>query len=315
MRLVKWADVVVESFSPKAMRAWGFTYEALREVNPGLIMMSTNLNGQTGPHANLAGFGTMGAAAAGFAELHGWPDRMPAGAAAYTDYVAPKFIAAALLAALDHRRRTGEGQYIDLSQAEASVHFLGPALLDYTVNGRVQTRMGNASPDFAPHGVYPVAGDDRWVAIATTTEEQWRSLCAVMGYPEWADDPRFATPATRLANREALDAAIADWTAGRSTEMVEETLIRAGVPAHRLNTSADCFADPQLLFRGHFATLEHPELGPVPVESSRMRFSRTPAQVAWPGSAFGQHNERVLRDILGMSDEEVIELVASGALE
>jgi crotonobetainyl-CoA:carnitine CoA-transferase CaiB-like acyl-CoA transferase len=314
-RLVKWADVVVESFSPKAMRAWGLHYEALREINPRVIMMSTNLNGQTGPHANLAGFGTMGAAAGGFAEMQGWPDRMPAGAGAYTDYVAPKFIASAILAALDHRRRTGQGQYIDLSQTEASVHFLGPAMLDCTVNGRVQSRIGNASRDFAPHSVYPVAGDDRWVAIAATSEAQWRALCDATGHPEWHDDARFATNATRLANQEALDQAIGAWTADKEADAVEQILQQAGVPVHRVNTSEDCFADPQLVYREHFVTVEHPELGPVPVESSRMRFSGTPAHVTWPGPTFGQHNEYVLRDILGMGDEEIIELVASGAME
>ncbi len=136
--LVRWADVVTESFSPKAMRAWGFDYESLRKVNPAVIMLSSCLMGQTGPLAKIAGFGNMAAAIAGFTNLTGWPDRPPCGVfGAYTDYVAPRFTAIAILAALDHRRRTGEGQYIDQSQAECAIHFLGPAILDYTVNGRV----------------------------------------------------------------------------------------------------------------------------------------------------------------------------------
>ena len=135
--LVRWADVVTESFSPKAMRAWGFDYESLRKVNPRLIMLSSCLMGQTGPLAKIAGFGNMAAAISGFHNLTGWPDRAPSGVfGAYTDYVAPRFTAMAILAALDHRRRTGEGQYIDQSQAECAIHFLGPAILDYTVNGR-----------------------------------------------------------------------------------------------------------------------------------------------------------------------------------
>jgi crotonobetainyl-CoA:carnitine CoA-transferase CaiB-like acyl-CoA transferase len=316
LKLAAWADVVVESYSPKAMRAWGLDYESLRAVNPRLIMMSSCLNGQTGPHALLAGFGTMGAALAGFVELAGWPDRPPAGPfGAYTDYVAPKFIAAALLAALDHRRRTGEGQYIDLSQAEASIHFLTPAVLDYTVNGRVQTRMGNRSLTEAPHGVYPCAGEDRWVAIACADEAQWRALCAVSGHPEWAVDPRFATLADRIAHADALDALVAAWTAPRDVEEVERLLQGAGVPVHRVATSADCFADPQLAHRGHFVTLEHPELGPVPVENSRLRLSRTPARIAWPGPTYGQHNDQVLREILGLSDADIVRLVTAGALE
>jgi benzylsuccinate CoA-transferase BbsF subunit len=257
----------------------------------------------------------MGGAAGGFAELHGWPDRMPAGAGAYTDYAAPKFIVSAILAALEYRRRTGTGQYIDLSQVEAAVHFLGPAFLDYTVNGRVQSRQGNASSDYAPHGVYPVAGDDRWIAIAATTEQQWLDLLQVAGHREWHDDARFSSNAGRLANREALDTLLAQWTHDRDGAVLEATLQRAAVPAHRVNTSADCFADSQLHARGHFVTVEHAEFGPVPLESSRMRFSATPAGLPRPGPSLGQDNEHVLRMILGMSDEEVVELIASGALE
>ena len=316
LRLVQWADVVVESYSPRAMRKWGMHYEALREVNPGIIMLSSSLNGQTGPQSSLAGFGTMGAQLAGFGALVGWPDRPPAGPyVAYTDYISPKLVAAALLAALDHRRRTGAGQYIDFSQAEGSIHFLAPQMLDYFVNGRVETRNGNFSAEHTPHGVYPCLGDDRWVAIACGTEEQWRGVCAAAGHPEWQTDPRFATFAARQANHEALDAAIGAWTATRDVDAVEQTLQAAGVPVHRATSSADAFADPQLQFRGHFVAVEHPEIGSVPIESSRMRFSHTPAQVSTPGPTFGEHNDRVLREVLGMSDEEVVELLVSGALE
>jgi crotonobetainyl-CoA:carnitine CoA-transferase CaiB-like acyl-CoA transferase len=316
LRLAAWADIVTESYSPKAMRAWGLDYEAIRAVNPSVIMLSTCLNGQTGPWAPLAGFGTMGAALAGFGMLAGWPDRDPAGPfGAYTDYVAPKFIAAALLAALDHRQRTGQGQYIDLSQAEASIHFLGPAVLDYTVNGRVQTRAGNLSHEHAPHGVYPAAGEDRWVAIAIANDAQWHALCAAIGHPEWQTDPRFATLAARVANREALDTALAGWTGTHSVDDIEQTLQAAGVPVHRASSSADALADPQLQFRGHFVTVDHPVVGTVPLEASRLRLSRTPARPPTAGPTFGQHNDLVLRDILGMSEEEIAELVASGALE
>src|SRR5207253_2711888 len=173
--------------------------------NPNLIMLSTCLNGQYGPHASLAGFGTMGANLAGFGELAGWPDRPPAGPyAAYSDFISPKFIAAAIVAALDHRRRTGAGQFIDLSQAEASMHFLTPALLDYTVNGRVQSRHGNVSPEHAPHGVYPAKGEDRWVAIACGSEEQWRGLCRATGHEALATDAHFATFAARQEHRAEL---------------------------------------------------------------------------------------------------------------
>jgi crotonobetainyl-CoA:carnitine CoA-transferase CaiB-like acyl-CoA transferase len=315
-RLIAWADVVVEGYSPKAMRNWGMSYGELRALNPGLIMLSTCLNGQTGPHAALAGFGTMGSALAGFVELAGWPDRAPAGPmGAYTDYIVPKLEAAVILAALDHRRRTGEGQYIDFSQAEAGIHFLAPAILDYAVNGRVAGRNGNASPDFAPHGVYPAEGADRWVAIAVTTEQQWRALCTAADHRDWMSDARFASNAARLKHADALDREITAWSSCREVDAIEQELQAAGVPVHRLASSADAFADPQLAFRGHFVTVENPILGPVPVETSRIRFGRTPAHVSRPGPVYGQDNEHVLRDILGLSDGEITELVVAGALE
>ena len=316
LRLAAWADVIVESYTPKAMKSWGLDYESLRALNPGLIMLSSCLSGQYGPWAGLAGFGTMGAQLAGFDELAGWPDRPPAGPfGAYTDYVSPKFTALAILAALDHRRRTGEGQHIDLSQAECSLHFIAPAFLDYFVNGRLVTRAGNSSPNFAPHAVFPAAGEDRWVAIATETEEQWRALCAALGDGALADDPRFATVAARLANREALEARIAAWTGQRGQAEIEELLQAHGVPAARSARSEDVLADPQLIHRGHWVTVPHAELGDVTIESARSILSETPARYRRAGPTYGQDNEYVLRELLGLSDEEVVEYVAAGALE
>jgi benzylsuccinate CoA-transferase BbsF subunit len=316
LKLVKWADIVMESYSPKAMRAWGLDYASLKAIKPEIIMLSSCLNGQTGPQAMLAGFGTMGAQLAGFGELAGWPDRPPAGPfGAYTDYVAPKFTVAAALAALDHRRRTGEGQYIDLSQAEASLHFLGPAFLDNIVNGNVWSRNGNVSAEFAPHGVFRCDGEDRWVAIAAETEGQWMSLCGATGNQGWLADARFRTLTDRHANRLALEAEIEAWTGARSVDDVEQTLQAAGVPCHRASTTEDLFGDPQLVHRNHFATVEHVELGQVFVENVRPRLSATPGSVRSAGPTFGQHNEVVLKDILGLNDEEIVELVAAGALE
>jgi crotonobetainyl-CoA:carnitine CoA-transferase CaiB-like acyl-CoA transferase len=316
LKLAAWADVVVENYSPKAMRAWGLSYDELRAVNPGLIMVSTCLNGQYGPHAGLAGYGTMGAQISGFGYLAGWPDRPPAGPfLAYSDYVSAHYISCAVLAALDHRRRTGEGQYIDIGQVEASIHFLAPTVLEYTANGRLAERAGNDSPEHAPHGVYPATGEDRWVAIACANEQEWHGLCAATGHDEWARDPRFATFAARREHREALDAALGAWTAEREVDAIERTLQAAGVPAHRASTSADLFADPQLRHRNFWVEVEHPELGPVPIDNSHVVLSRTPSEIRWPGPTFGQHNEHVLREILRLTDEEIIELTVAGVLE
>jgi crotonobetainyl-CoA:carnitine CoA-transferase CaiB-like acyl-CoA transferase len=315
LRLVKWADVVIENFSPKAMRAWGLDYQSLRKTKPDLIMLSSCLSGQTGPAAMLAGYGTMGAVMAGFGELTGWPDRVPAAPyGAYTDYIAPKFTVAALLSAVDYRRRTGQGQYIDLSQAECSAHLLSPALLDYTVNGRIQTRMGNALAEYAPTGVYPCVGIDRWVALAAPTDEVWGTLSKASGQG-WSEDRRFATASARLANREALDAAIGAWTAGFEAGALEELLQGVGVPVHRVSDCSDILGDPQLKARDHIVYLDHPRLGSVPYETSRMRFSRTPAVLTWPGPQIGEHNDYVLRELLGLSDEQITELVKDEALD
>ncbi len=316
LRLANWADVVTESFAPGAAKRMGLGYDELSKTNPGLIMISSCLNGQDGPHAKLAGFGTMGAQLAGFGYLAGWPDRPPAGPlGAYTDYIAPKFTVAAILAALDHRRRTGEGQYIDFSQGEASAQFLATALLDYTANGQVWERSGNASPRYSPHGVYPAAGDDRWIAIVAMNDEQWSALCKGTGEESGLADPRFATLDARIANREALDAAIGAWTSTRTVDEIEDVLQAAHVPAHRASSGVDALADPQLAARQHFVEVDHPEFGSVTIENSRMIFSDTPARVTGAGPVFGQHNDGVLRDVLGYSDDEVLDLVVSGVLE
>ncbi len=314
--LVRWADVVTESFSPKAMKGWGLDYESLREVNPNLVMMSSCLMGQTGPLASFAGFGNLAAAISGFFNITGWPDRGPAGPfGAYTDYISPRLSIAALLAALDHRRRTGQGQYIDFSQAEASLHFLAPAILDYTVHGRVMGRSGNDDPQMAPHGVYPVAGDDNWVAIACADDSQWRALCNVIGRDDLARDAGLATSDGRVARRAELDAVLSAWTSSRDPKAVEAALQAAGVPVSHLQNSLAAIADPQLQHRGHFVTLDHPIHGKTVVEGSRHRLSRTPAVVHTCAPTLGRDTLEVLETILGYDPDRIAELAATGALE
>jgi len=178
MELVSWADVVTESFAPGIVDRVGLSYEALRETRPDLIMISSCLMGQTGPWRDFTGFGNLAASVTGFQSLAGWPDRPPAGPfGAYTDFIAVRYNALAILAALEHRERTGEGQYIDQAQAEAALHFIAPAFLDYAVNGRVTDAAGNADSEHAPHDVYPAEGEDRWIAIAVRTDPEWRALC------------------------------------------------------------------------------------------------------------------------------------------
>jgi crotonobetainyl-CoA:carnitine CoA-transferase CaiB-like acyl-CoA transferase len=228
--------------------------------------------------------------------------------------VAPRFTAVAILAALDYRRRTGQGQYIDQSQAESALHFLTPALLDYTVNGRCQERTGNSDAHLAPHGVYPAAGTDRWLAIAVSTDAQWQALCDVMGRPELGHDPRFATPAARLAHREALDTMLAVWTQEHDAHEAEAALQARGVPASVVQNSQELCSDPQLLQRGHLVQLPHPLHGTTTIEGSRFRLSRTPARIARAAPTLGQDNQDVLETILGYSPERIAALTAADVL-
>jgi crotonobetainyl-CoA:carnitine CoA-transferase CaiB-like acyl-CoA transferase len=311
--LVRWADVVCESFSPKAMRGWGLGYEDLKAIKPDIIMTSSCLFGQSGPLSSLAGFGTMGASLSGFYDVTGWPDRDPAGCfGAYTDYISPRFLSTAILAAVDHRDRTGEGQYIDLSQAEASISFLAPAVLDYTVNGVEAERPGNRHRSIAPHAVFPAQGDDLWVAIACQDDEQWRSLCDVVGLgAEFCE----LDLAGRKAREDEIEELIGAWTATRERGDIQEQLQRSGVACHQVQNSADLATDPQLLHREHFVHGEHAENDTMYVEGTRFKLSRTPASLTKAGPTIGQHTFDVLLGVLGYDDEKLSELVIAGVLE
>jgi crotonobetainyl-CoA:carnitine CoA-transferase CaiB-like acyl-CoA transferase len=310
--LVRWSDVVVESFSPRGRVALDLQYERLRELRPDVIMLSSCLFGQTGPLQRYAGYGTMGASLGGFVHLTGWPDRPPCGPfGAYSDYVSPRYALCTLLAALDHRRHTGEGQYIDFSQVEASVHFLSPAVLDVAVNGRCQTRTGNTDPHMAPHGAYPSTGDDGWVAIACRDDDDWQALAAVLG----RDDLAGLTTAERLVRRDELDGIVAAWTAERSAESAADVAITAGVPAHAVQSSRECMEDPQLNHLGHFVTLPHPDHGTIVVEGSRFALSDTPAKVVRTPPYLGQDTVDVLLGELGYDDNRLGELFAANALD
>jgi benzylsuccinate CoA-transferase BbsF subunit len=309
--LVRWADVVVESFSPRGSAALNLNYARLVKVNPSLVMMSSCLFGQTGPLERYAGFGTMGASLSGFFHLTGWPDRPPCGPfGAYSDYMSPRFALCALLSALDHRRRTGEGQYLDFAQAEAAVHFLAPVLLDYAVNGHVSTRDGNADPVMAPHGVYPCAGDDEWIAVACRDDADWRALAGLLERPDVAD----LSGKRRRARLAELDATVAAWTVRRSPADAETALIAAGVPAHSVQNSGSCAVDPQLAHHGHFVTLPHPEHDTIVVEGSRIALSDTPAVVEGVPPLLGQDTVAVLTEVLGYDDERLATLFAAGVV-
>lgn len=314
-RLIAWADVYLESFTPGTMADHGLDYEAARAINPGIIMVSTCLMGQTGPAARLAGYGAHAAAFAGFGEITGWPDRPPSGPyVAYTDTIANRFLATAILAALDHRRRTGQGQYIEQAQIESALYFLAPEIVEYQVSGRQPRRMGNESPTAAPHDVYPCAGEDQWCAIAVETEDQWQALRRVLGDPEWLHDPSYDTVAGRRAARERIDAAIAAWTRTQTPHAAMERLQAAGVPAGAVQRSSDLLADPQLRHRAFFRPLSHAEMGEVPYEGHQFRIAGYESGPRFAAPCLGEHSFQVMHDLLGMSEEEIASVAAAGAL-
>ncbi|MDG2113296.1 MAG: CoA transferase, partial [Actinomycetota bacterium] len=310
--LVRWADVVTESFSPGAVERMGFGYDQLQAVRPDLIMVSSCLMGQTGPMRDYAGFGTMAAALAGFYSVTGWPDRTPAGVfGAYTDYVAQPLTAALILAALHHRDRTGEGAYVDYSQFEGALHLLGPELLDEAINQRTCVRQGNDDLHMTPHGVYRCAGDDHWIAIACETDEHWRALAQLIDSMENAS---MGLEARRAASTE-INRRIEEWTAARSPDVAQAELIATGVPAHKVQRSSDCVADPQLRHRHHFVEIPHERHGTSWVESVPFQLSRTPAVARWAGPTLGQHTNEVLTDLLGYDQDHIADLVIAGALD
>ena len=313
--LVKWADVVCESFVPGTMKKLGFEYETFRRVKPEIIMLSTSLMGQTGPISNFAGYGNLGAAVGGFHHMAGWEDRPPAGPyGAYTDYMAPRFNAVAILAALEHKRKTGEGQYLDVAQAEVGLHFLAPAVLCQSINNEEWGRLGNADELFAPHGCYPIVGEDRWIAIAVDGETQWKALCVELDLEALLTDPRFLSASLRRQNSTVLDELIGERTADKEGEVLEIALVNRGIPAHRVLDSLALCQDEQLVARGHFVERDQGDLRTV-VEDTRSKLSRTPAQVGEAIPTFGLDAQWVLSELLDYNDEKITELVIAGVLE
>ena len=315
LRLARWADVLIESFSPGVIDGLGLSYETLQQENPGLVMVSTSLLGRTGPDAKgTSGTGNIGAALAGATHLVGWPDRPPSGPhGPWTDAVAPRFIVSSILAALHRRGTTGEGCHIDAAQAECGLQFLLPAFYDYAVNGRVPERRGSAgSPLRCPCGVYPCAGADRWIAIDASAEPEWRNLRAHIGGTLM--EPRFDTLIGRLRARGDIDAAISAWTRPRDPLAAERDLQAAGVPAHVVSNSADLAADEDLHAQGYFRKISDPEIGEGVIRGPQFNLRRTPHVPTRPGPRLGDSSREILMEICGCSASEVDALEREGIL-
>jgi benzylsuccinate CoA-transferase BbsF subunit len=309
LRMLPWADIVTESFTPKTLRNWGISYEQLSAIKPDLIMLSTCMQGQTGPNRDYPGFGNLMAALSGFYYSAGYSPSEPCPPyGAYTDFIAPRFSACALIAALDYRRRTGKGQYIDMAQYEASLHNMAPAMIDYFATGRVLGPSANRSERYAPHGAYQCAdldGHERWIAIAVANDDEWESMLKVLGH---GPEPAFATMIQRMQQREALDRLIGDLVRKRNADDLTNELQAAGVAAYPVQNCLDIHRDENLEAFGFWHWLDHQAMGPSPYQGLEHRMSRTPGALRSPAPMIGQHNDEVFKEILGMSANEIEEL-------
>ena len=289
--MADWADVVLESYSPGTMARFGLDWPSLSAERDDLVMLSTSMRGQTGPERGYSGFGGQGAAIAGLYALVGWPDRPPTGPwGAYTDFIAPRFGVAALAAAILHRNRTGQGQYIDLAQVECGIRFLEPLVLQCAASGEVATGLGQDSPSLDPHGVFPCQGEQRYVAVGVETDPERKALANVL-------------------NGEGL----AEWCLRHDAFAAANALRQAGVPAYAVLRPSDLYEDAQLRHRGFFVTLPHPVMGATPYDGPATIFSRTPQRLRSPAPCLGEHNDQVLGELLGAAPSEVERLQGLGA--
>jgi crotonobetainyl-CoA:carnitine CoA-transferase CaiB-like acyl-CoA transferase len=314
-RMAEWADVVIENFTPGTAERLGLDYETLRQRNPDLVMLYTCMRGQTGPERKHTGFGLHGAALGGFVGITGWPDRPPVAPwGAYTDFISPRYALSALAAALHHRDRTGEGQCIDVSQIECSIHYLAPMILDYTRNGRIVDRAGLDSERGCPHGVYASAGKERYVAIETRTPEQWQALRALVPSLAELGGRELDALSQRLERRSEIDGLLSTYCASEDAFALAEQLREGGVPAYAVLRALDLHSDPQLVDRDFFVELDHGGFGRSTFDGAVTLFSKTPAQPTRGGPLIGEHSFDVMRDVLRYSDEEISEIAAKGAL-
>lgn len=321
-RLIRASSVVTENFAPGVMERWGLTSEHLRELRADVIYARMSGYGHSGPHQHYRSYGPVVQAVSGLSYVSGLPGREPSGwGLSYMDNQAAYYNAAALLMALFARNAGGPGTDIDVSAVEAGVELLGPLLLDVTVNNRSTRTDGFPTgnrlehPAAAPHGVYPCAGEDRWVAIAVFDDEEWRSLVAVMGSPAWAQDPKFASRRDRFAHQDELDRHMADWTRTRDRHVVMDELQAARVRAGAVQDAQDLSeSDPQIAAHGTFFELDHPVIGPAMFEGMPFRMSGLEADNWRSAPLLGEDNHYVFTTILGMGPDELADLADAGVI-
>lgn len=313
-KLAAISDVVMENFAPGVMDRLGIGYDALKQVKPDIIMISASGLGAVGPYRNYAGVGTSISGMTGMLALRGYPGDDPEIRTAipvWSDNVAATTAAFAAIAALHEKRKTGKGQFIDMSQAETFLPHMGEYIMDYTLNDRLPQVMGNRDATMAPQGCYPCKGDlpdGQWVTITVASDSQWQAFGRALGNPSWTAEQRFADVLGRLQHQDELDGYIAAWTAERTNVEVMETLQKEGVAAMPVMTSDDLFANPHLNARDFFTELTTADSGTHRYPGNAFRYSKTPVKMELPPMSLGEHNDHVYGKILGMSAAEIAEL-------
>ncbi|MCX6005961.1 MAG: CoA transferase [Chloroflexi bacterium] len=301
--LVKKCDVVIENFTPRVMDNWGLNYDKLKQVNPSLVMVSLSGFGHNGPWRDFAALGPTEHALSGLTDLTAYINGKSCSIGfAYADHISGLYASLAVLSALQLRDSTGTGVHVDISELEATCSLLGPSLIDYSLNGNSVKPVGNGPmwQIAAPHGCYPCKGEDRWCVIAVFSEEEWQSLCSVMGHPAWSREGRFDSVQGRSDSSEELDVLLAGWTAGYAPQDLVKMLQGAGIPAAVVSDASDLAKDPHLAARGFFIDLEHPVLGTIRSDSNPIRLSATPARYEKSAPLLGADNSRVFTELLGM---------------
>ena len=313
--LVSISDALIENFRQGSLVRLGYDYETLRQIRPDLIYAAMPAFGNSGPWQSYVAYGIGQEQLSGMAHITGYPNDGPMKSGInHGDPITGSHAAGVLLAALRYRRRTGKGMFIDVSQQESAVALIGGETLAYQMTGQEPERIGNHSNWYAPHNAYPCAGADRWVTIAVTTDEQWRRLAAVIGRPELAAAPQYATADARRQNQSELDKIIGDWAADRDMWDIAKQLQEQGIPAAPVLRGPDLLENEHYADRGTFNYVGHPQAGPKWYQGFAWRMSETPGQVHWPAPTLGQHNRQVYGELLGFTDGEIDELEAGGVI-
>jgi len=309
-RLVNISDVVLENYTPRVMGNFGLDYPVLREVNPAIIMVSMPGYGTSGPYRDYPAYGTTLEQHAGFSSIMGYPDSGPYRTqSTYGDPVASINAAGAIMLALWHRRRTGQGQYIELAQIESGLALLAEPLLDFAMNRREPERLGNRHAWMAPHGCYRCRGDDAWVSITVATDDEWRALCDVIGGPLWTQEDRFADQTGRWQHQDELDKLITEWTARHDHHQAMHILQKAGVTAGAVLNAKEVMEDPHLRERTYFVRATHPQAGTHDYPGLPLKLSRTPTSPGRPAPCIGEHSRYVLRELLHLGEDEIGRLI------